>query len=66
LTNLDRGDFEWKLEMDYFVKTWAKLAQGSTESVQDSDMTYDALNQRCATIVKAGMFPTTILKKKTA
>lgn len=25
LMNIDGGDFEWKLEMDYFIKTWTKL-----------------------------------------
>ena len=29
-------------------------------------MTFDALNQRCATIIRAGDFPSTIEKKKTA
>jgi len=28
-------------------------------------LTYAALNQRCATIIKAGDFPNTIAKKKT-
>lgn len=51
--------------MDYFVKTFTKLAQASDEKVQDSDLTYAALNQRCATIIKAGDFPNKIAKKKT-
>ena len=63
--DVENGDFEWKLEMDYFVKTFTKLAQASDEKVQDSDLTYAALNQRCATIIKAGDFPNKIAKKKT-
>lgn len=64
LVNTSGGDYNWKQEMDSFYKSWSKLVTGSKDTVQDSELTFEEVNERATSLMKAGDFPAVIQGKK--
>ena len=50
--------------MDSFYKSWSKLVTGSKDTVQDSELTFEEVNERATSLMKAGDFPAVIQGKK--
>jgi hypothetical protein len=55
-----QGDFHWRQERDCFIGCWYKLAQGSKDTVPQTEITFEELNTGVSELISSGGFPEVI------